>query len=240
MSNVQKTQTNAVSTEVNFGDLGDYQAPVMDRADVKIPYIVLIQKMTDIDELKGIENKPGQLVAMSTKTVADSFDVVVVDMFKTARMFKRQLNSDGKFNKEKDSDGRDIVLKYSSNGKTWDEDGTPIVDDWSNPEHGFISYNYLVIRKGEEFPELIVFKGAGANKAKDINYGLQRMRPSWRRYLTIASTQERNGNNNYFVLSAKFGDNVDQTTADIASGYYRSMKNVTINTSDTNDFPDFD
>ena len=81
---VTQSQNNKPAV-VNYGIPDDYDHGIA-QEDVKIPSIILMQKMTELMELDGRKWKAGQFYDMGTDTVLDKFDGLVVKYYLTIRL----------------------------------------------------------------------------------------------------------------------------------------------------------
>ncbi len=211
---VTQSQNNKPAV-VNYGIPDDYDHGIA-QEDVKIPSIILMQKMTELMELDGRKWKAGQFYDMGTDTVLDKFDGLVVKYYLTTRLLG-----------EKDpSTGRAEIVRFSSDGTHWDDNGEIIAqDEFKYREDGRFAkktYHYLVLRKGCDMPAMVTFKGASAKMGKSLNMHLLRVKPMWRVYFQFASSLEESGGNKYHVLKAtpKPKAFCDQKTADLCKGFW--------------------
>ena len=182
----------------------------IDKSDVRIPSIVLWQKISDMSEFEGENVKAGDFVNPVTGEIyGNSFECVVVSYYTTARVFGDVGES-----------GRREVLKFSRDSKHW-EDGsliTPQEFAWKEDgSHAVKSYHYLVLIKDSIMPAMITFKGASAKFAKNLNANLMYIRPSWRSYFKISSAVEEKGGNKYHVIQAKAQPKSAASDADVST-----------------------
>ena len=182
----------------------------IDKSDVRIPSIVLWQKISDMSEFEGENVKAGDFVNPVTGEIyGNNFECVVVSYYTTARIFGDAGDS-----------GRREVLKFSRDAKHW-EDGSLIQSSefaWTDDgSHAVKSYHYLILVKGSNMPAMITFKGASAKFAKNLNANLMYIRPSWRSYFKIASALEEKGGNKYHVIQAKAQPKATTSDEDIST-----------------------
>ena len=225
MTTVAKAKTNLPA--VDFGIPLDYHIDIA-QEDIKVPSVILLQKMTELVELEDVNWKAGQFYDMGTDSVVDSFDALIVSYFVTARLLG-----------EKDpKTGRAEALRFSSDGRHWDDDGAVIQpDEFKWKEDGQFakkSFHYLVLIKGTDMPTVVTFKGASAKMAKHLNMHLMRTKPSWRSYFHFQSSQEESNGNKYHVLKAnpKPKDLCDQDTADLCLGFWEMSQETRISSNE--------
>lgn len=233
MTKVAKKQSNAVATfQVPEGyDVG------IQREDVKIPSIILWQKISDLPEFEGENVRAGMFVNPVTGDIYDkgTFEGAVIKYYTTARIYG-----------EVDSNtGRKEVKRYSRDGVHWD-DGTLIqprefqfTEDGS---HALKSYHYLVLIKGMEMPAMITFKGASAKFAKSLNANLMYMRPAWRCWFKFSSAVEEKNGNKYHIIQAKAQPKsvLDQENASLCFDLYESLTESTVSSPEMEKTSDFD
>ena len=220
-----KTSKNGLTTSFEVPD--DYDLGI-ERDDVKIPSVILWQKISDLPEFEDEDVKAGEFVnPVTIDKYGDSFECAIIKYYVTARIF-------GEVDQKT---GRKEVLKYSKDAKHW-EDGSiiqPSEFQWTDDgSHALKSYHYLVLVKGNEIPAILTFKGASAKYAKGLNANLMYTRPSWRSWFKVSSRVEESGGNKYYVIQAKAQPKriVDQDTANACVGYYKSLSSVTVTSSD--------
>ena len=226
MSNVSKVN-NQVATTFDVPD--DYDLGIA-REDVKIPSVILWQKISDMAEFEGEDVKAGEFVnPVTVDNYGTSFEGAVIKYFVSARVF-------GDIDKDT---GRKELLKYSREARLC-EDGTPIQPSefqWKDDgSHALKSYHYLVLIKGVDMPALLTFKGASAKFAKSLNANLMYTRPSWRSWFKFTSKVEDGEKGKYYVIQAKAQPKkqLDQNSANACLGYYSSI------TSDTMTSPEME
>lgn len=182
----------------------------IDKSDVRIPSIVLWQKISDMSEFEGENVKAGDFVNPVTGEIyGNSFECVIISYYTTARVFG-----------EAGESGRREVKKFSRDGKHW-EDGSlinPREFAWKEDgSHAVKSYHYLVLIKDSIMPAMITFKGASAKFAKNLNANLMYIRPSWRSYFKISSALEEKSGNKYHVIQAKAQPKASASEADVST-----------------------
>jgi hypothetical protein len=194
-------KANIVKNGVNKNDvvitIPDNYSMEIDKSDIKIPSILLYQKMSDMPEFEGENVKAGMFVNPVTGDIYNgSFEGAIIRYYTTARIWG-----------EKGDDGRKEVLKFSRDGVHWDDDGSiinPSEFRWQEDgSHAVKSYHYLVLPKGSTIPSMVTFKGTSAKFAKSLNANLMFMRPSWRSWFKFFSVQEEKNGNKYHVIQAK-------------------------------------
>jgi len=172
----------------------DYGVAI-EQDDIQIPSLILLQAGTDLSELADTPWKKGQFYDMATDELLDKVEGLVVGYKVTARLFG-----------PKQQNGRADMIRFSSDGKHWDDSGDLITpDEFKYREDGEFAkkaFSYLIIRKGQEFPVMVTFKGASAKNAKKLNSHLARMRPSFRSYFSFFSTHEEGDGNNWYEIHA--------------------------------------
>jgi len=220
---IEKTETKIAT--VNF-DLPDDYSIDINSDDVKIPNVVLWQKMTDMLEFEDAGVKAGEFVNPVTITnYGNSFDALVVKYYTTARIWGT------------DSEGQREVVKYSPDGMYW-FDGTTIDPSeykWTEDgSHALKSYHYLVIVKGEKLPAVVTFKGASAKFAKGFNANLLHCKPSWKQYFTFNSAQAETAGNKYHVIQCKPNTDIQlsQDEATFCLNLWKSVQGKTIGSTE--------
>lgn len=225
-------KAEVVKNGVNNNDIvmtipDDYSMDI-DRSDIKIPSILLWQKMSDMPEFEGENVKAGMFVNPVTGDVYEgSFEGAIIRYYTTARKYG-----------EKDKDGRKEVVRYSRDGVHWDDDGSQINPSefrWTDDgTHAVKSYHYLVLPKGSTIPSMVTFKGSSAKYAKSLNANLMFMRPSWRSWFKFFSVQEEKNGNKYHVIQAKAQPKqmVDEENAALALDLWQSTGQTTVSSSD--------
>ena len=220
---IEKTETKIAT--VNFDLPDDYSVDIA-REDVKVPNVVLWQKMTDMLEFEDAGVKAGEFVnPVSVTNYGTSFDALVVKYYTTARVWGT------------DAEGQSEVVKFSPDGMHW-SDGTAIdpsefkwTDDGS---HALKSYHYLVVVKGETLPAVVTFKGASAKFAKGFNANLLHCKPSWKQYFTFNSAQAETGGNKYHVIQCKPNTSIQltQEEANFCLDLWKSVQGKTIGSAE--------
>ena len=215
-----KKNTEIVKNGANPKDIiisvpDDYSMDI-DRSDIKIPSILLWQKMSDMAEFEGENVKAGDFVNPVTGDIYGSnFEGAVIRYYTTARVYG-----------EKGEDGRKEVVKYSRDGVHWDNDGSiinPSEFRWTDDgSHAVKSYHYLVLPKGSTIPSMLTFKGSSAKFAKALNANLMFMRPSWRSWFK------------YHVVQAKAQPKMmgDEASASIALELWASTGQSVVSSAD--------
>lgn len=218
---VAKKQTTAVS-KVDFGLGDDYTGIQVQEKDVVIPHIQLLQKGVEWEELNDIAWKPGDFYNTATGAIIkDGFNALVVDMKVTTRMYG-----------PKDQGGRRETLKFSPDGQYWD-DGTPITQQDRNPKdkEDFLngtavdSYHYVIIPEGSDFPVVLTFKGASVRNAKNLNFPLNRLKPTWANWCKFYSEDGESNGNKFKRLVGKVQPKKpleDQELANLALATYQA------------------
>lgn len=227
-----KNKTAVVKNGVNPKDVvisipEDYSMDI-DRSDIKIPSILLWQKMSDMPEFEDEDVKPGMFVNPVTSEIyGKSFEASIIRFFITVRKYG-----------EKDKDGRKEVERYSRDGSHWDDDGSAIMPSefkWTEDQsHAVKSYHYLVLPKGSAIPSMVTFKGSSAKYAKALNANLMFMKPSWRSWFKFFSAQEEKNGNKYQVVQAKAQPKmvVDSDTASTALELWMTTKENVVSSPD--------
>ncbi len=205
----------------------DYSMEI-DRSDIKIPSILLWQKMSDMPEFEGENVKAGMFVNPVTSDIYDgAFEGAIIRYYTTARIWGA-----------KDKDGRKEVERYSRDGVHWDDDGSRINPSefrWTEDgSHAVKSYHYLVLPKGSTIPSMITFKGSSAKFAKSLNANLMFMRPSWRSWFKFFSAQEEKNGNKYHVIQAKAQPKsmIDEDSAKLALDLWTSTNQGVVSSPD--------
>jgi len=217
------TQTTKVTKKketlpaLDFGLPDDYSLNISSD-DIKIPSIILLQKMTDLVELEDRNWKAGQFYDMGTDEIINgNFKALILNYYVTARLLG-----------ERDAQtGRAETLRFSGDGVHWDDTNEIIKSaefKW-NEDGNYTkkSYHYLILRYGCDMPTMLTFKGASAKMAKTLNMHLTRMKPAWRNYFVISSSQEENQGNKYYIVKGnpKPKDVVDQITANMCLEFWK-------------------
>ena len=227
-----KKNTEIVKNGANPKDIiisvpDDYSMDI-DRSDIKIPSILLWQKMSDMAEFEGENVKAGDFVNPVTGDIYGSnFEGAVIRYYTTARVYG-----------EKGEDGRKEVVKYSRDGVHWDNDGSiinPSEFRWTDDgSHAVKSYHYLVLPKGSTIPSMLTFKGSSAKFAKALNANLMFIRPSWRSWFKFFSAVEEKNGNKYHVVQAKAQPKmmVDEASASIALELWASTGQSVVSSAD--------
>tara|TARA_R110002020_G_scaffold72318_11_gene186208 strand:- start:346 stop:1083 length:738 start_codon:yes stop_codon:yes gene_type:complete len=205
----------------------DYSMEI-DRSDIKIPSILLWQKMSDMPEFEGENVKAGMFVNPVTSDIYNgSFEGAIIRYYTTARIWGA-----------KDKDGRKEVERYSRDGVHWDDDGSQIKPSefgWTEDgSHAVKSYHYLVLPKGSTIPAMVTFKGSSAKFAKSLNANLMFMRPSWRSWFKFFSAQEEKNGNKYHVIQAKAQPKsmIDEDSASLALDLWTSTSQGVVSSPD--------
>ena len=163
----------------------------LDLSDITLPAIILWQPLTNIE---GLEGEQGDLVnSVTAQNYGNELTAFVVDVWKTAREYGGR-------------DEREIV-RFSSDGKHWDDDGSVISADslrFKNGEPPEVSvlYHYLVIIDGEMLPAVVTFKGASIRNGKKLNTLLSVTKPYWCNAFKFRSVNTQNDKGRYAVLQA--------------------------------------
>ena len=231
---VAQSKENQPATIFNVPD--DYTLDIA-QDDIRMPAIILLQKMSDIVEIEGRSWKAGDFYDMgSDEIVTKPFKAVVFDYHVTARL-------DG----PKDPvTGRAEVERFSSNGKEWDDTGLTIMPSefkWTeNGQFAKKSYHYLILRKGKKVPVVVSFKGASAKVAKTLNMHLTQLQPAWRSYFSFQSVKEESSGNKYHILKASPlpREYVEQDTADLCNKFWTYHKTKTIVSPEMSNTPEDD
>jgi len=195
------------------------------REDVRIPSVLLYQKMSDMAEFEGENVQAGTFVNPVTgEILGESFEAVVINYYATARLYG-----------EKDvKTGRKEVKRFSRDGVHWDDTGDKIAPNefaWrEDGAYAVKSYHYLIQVKDSSIPSMITFKGASAKYAKGLNANLMWMKPSWKSYFKFSSASEEKNGNKYHVINAKAQPRefTDEDTYNGCTELWKSMKNQTI------------
>ena len=205
----------------------DYSMEI-DRSDIKIPSILLWQKMSDMPEFEGENVKAGMFVNPVTGDIYNgTFEGAIIRYYTTARIWGA-----------KDKDGRKEVERYSRDGIHWDDDGSQIKPNefrWTEDgSHAVKSYHYLVLPKGSTIPSMITFKGSSAKFAKALNANLMFMRPSWRSWFKFFSALEEKNGNKYHVIQAKAQPKsmIDADSAQLALDLWTSTSQGVVSSPD--------
>ena len=216
---ITKKETSIAN--INF-DLPDDYSIDINRDDVKMPHVVLWQKMTDMVEFEDENVKAGDFVNPISRTnYGTSFDALIVKYYTTARIWGTN------------ADGDPEVKKYSPDGLHW-SDGSVIdpseyawTDDGS---HAYKSYHYLVLVQNEKLPAIVTFKGASAKYAKSLNANLLHCKPSWRTYFKFTSAQQESKGNKYFVIQSQPNSDIvlNQDEANSCLDLWKSIQGKTI------------
>ena len=225
-------KTEIVKNGVNKTDvimtIPDNYSMEIDRSDIKIPSILLYQKMSDMPEFEGENVKAGMFVNPVTGDIYNgSFEGAIIRYYTTARIWGA-----------KDKDGRKEVERYSRDGVNWDDDGSRINPSefrWTEDgSHAVKSYHYLVLPKGSTIPSMITFKGSSAKFAKSLNANLMFMRPSWRSWFKFFSAQEEKNGNKYHVIQAKAQPKsmIDEDSAKLALDLWTSTNQGVVSSPD--------
>ena len=235
---VTEKQTSALST-IDFGLGDDYNGIAIEQKDIVIPRIQMLQKGVDWEELNDIAWKPGDFYHTGTnELIKGAFEALVVDMKVTTAMYG-----------PKDSNGRRETLKYSADGRYW-EDGTPITkeDRQSKDKDDYLngvavdSYHYVIVVKGSDFPVLLTFKGASYRNAKSLNFALSRMRPTWRTWTKFYAEDGESNGNKFKRLVGKVQPKKlleDQDLAMLCLETWKSSNNNRVVLEDTSEDPDY-
>lgn len=225
--------TKVVKNGVNEGDMiihipEDYSMDI-DRSDIKIPSILLWQKMSDMAEFESDNVQAGNFVNPITGDIyTKGFEGIVIRYYTTARIWG-----------EKDEKtGRKEVMRFSRDGVHWDDDGStisPAEFKWQEDgSHAVKSYHYLVLPKNSDIPCMISFKGSSAKFAKALNANLMFMKPSWRSWFKFYSTPEERNGNKYHVMQAKAQPKniVNGEIASKASELWENTKTANVHSTD--------
>ena len=228
MTKVAKKE-NAVST-IAIPD--DYDVGIS-REDVKMPAILLWQKMSEMVEFEDASVKAGQFVCpVSGDVLGTSFEGAVIKSFATAKMLG-----------EPDDSGRRTVERFSSDCISWN-DGARIMPNefaWQGgePPKALKSFHYLVIakelfEKGFELPAIVTFKGTSAKHAKTLNANLLYAKPAWRSWTKFFSAVEEKNGNRYHIMQSKNQPKrlVSDDVAQMCFDTYVSLKNQTLTSSE--------
>ena len=117
MSNKIQKKDTALTEASTFVIPDDYDLGIQ-REDVKMPAILLWQKMSDMVEFEDENVKAGDFVnPVSGELLGISFEAAVIKPYVTVR----------KFDSEPDKEtGRKVVSQYSRDGVHWDNTGERI------------------------------------------------------------------------------------------------------------------
>ena len=189
--------------------------------DVKVPQILLWQKMSDMAEFEGSGVKAGEFVNPVTGEVLGThFECAIIRCFITAR----------KLGAKDPVTGRKEIEKYSKDGIHWGDTGeriSPHEFKWNKEgDYAVKAYHYVVLPKGSIMPCVIVFRGASAKHAKSLNANLMYLKPSWRVWFKISSSVEESNGNKYHVLKAQPQPKrtLSHDEADMCYGFYMSSE----------------
>ena len=195
----------------------------LDLSDITLPSIILWQSMTAVE---GLDGQPGDLVnSVTTENYGNELAGFVVDIWKTAREYG------GK-------DDREIV-RYSSDGKHWDDDGSAISPDslrFKNGEPPEVSvlYHYLVIIDDEALPAILTFKGASSKYGKNLNSMLTVTKPYWAHAFTFRSVLTQNEKGKFAVLQAvRSVETPSETIAKMCSEFYDINRQTRVKSYET-------
>ena len=215
-------------TVIDFGLGDDYQGLALQSKDVVLPHIQLLQKGVEWEELDDIAWKPGDFFNSATNEVTKgAFEALVIDMKVTTRM-----------SGPKDAGGRREVIKFSSDGIHWDDDGSLIVpaDRQGNNKEDYLdgaavdTYHYVIIVKDTDFPILLTFKGASYQNAKTMNIALKmlskdKIKPTWCVWTKFSSEQGESKGNKFYKLKGTVQPKKplqNQDLADLAFGTWEA------------------
>ena len=236
---VKKNQSSALST-IDYGIDENYTGLQVQQKDIVLPRIQMLQKGVDWEELNELAWKPGDFYHTGlNELIKGSFEAIVVDMKVTTAMHG-----------PKDPNGRREIIKFSSDGIHWDDDGSRILDserkatDKDDYLNGVAvdSYHYVIIAKGTDFPVLITFKGASYRNAKTLNFSLSRMRPTWKCWTKFYAEDGESNGNKYKKLVAKVQPKKlleDQDLATLALETWQASNSNRVVLSDEDD-PTYD
>lgn len=220
-TSVTKSKQNAVST-IDFGVGEEYTGIQVEQKDIVLPRLQLLQKGVEWEDLNDIAWKPGDFYHTGiNELVKGPFEALVVDMKVSTTMYG-----------PKQGNGRRDILKYSADGRYWD-DGTLITKEDRTPSNkedyldntAVDSYHYVIIIKGEDFPVILTFKGASARNAKNLNFALTRMKPTWRSWVKFYSEEGESDGNKFKRLVGKVQPKrmlEDQDMANLAAEVWKS------------------
>ena len=191
-------KTKAMQTENNEITIPDDYQMNFETDDVKVPQILLWQKMSDMPEFEDSGVKAGEFVNPVTgEILGTNFECAVIRCFITAR----------KYGEKDPQTGRKTIDKYSRDGIHWDDSGKRIhTQEYKYNDKGdyaMKAYHYVVLPKGSIMPCVIVFRGASAKHAKGLNANLMYIKPSWRTWFKISSSIEESNSNKYYVMKAQ-------------------------------------
>ena len=219
---------------VDFG-IGKEYVSGIDKNDITIPRMLLVQKSSDMEEWKLLKPaevpRPGMFYNPASGETYSSFKALVIHHFVQVYTLKEV---------KKGTSTRFEIDKFSSDGIHWNEGGAVIQPnefDW--PKDGSKAgvalkrFNYVIIPEGDDMPCIIQFKATSAKHAKKLNYNLLRLRPMWSTYCNFTAIEETNKDSGekYFVMngSAILNDPLtDQKLADDCLTIYKSFKGKTI------------
>ena len=221
---IQTKENNAIEIPQDY-DMG------FDTDDVKVPQILVWQKMSDMPEFEGTGVKAGDLVNPVTgEILGTSVECAVIRCFITAR----------KYGEKDPLTGRKTIVKYSKDGVHWDEDGARIHPQefkWNaEGDYAMKAYHYVVLPKDSIMPCVLVFRGASAKHAKGLNANLMYIKPSWRTWFKISTVMEETNGNKYFVLKSQPQPKkpLSAEEAEMCYGFYQSS---TVDKAVTDDDP---
>ena len=213
--------TKTMQTATNEIAIPDDYQMEFETDDVKVPQILLWQKMSDMPEFEDSGVNAGEFVNPVTgEILGTNFECAIIRCFITARRYG-----------EKDPQtGRKTIEKYSRDGIHWDDSGERIhPQEYKYNEKGdyaMKAYHYVVLPKGSIMPCVIVFRGASAKHAKGLNANLMYIKPSWRTWFKISSSMEESSGNKYYVMKAQPQPKKALSTdeAEMCYGFYMSSE----------------
>ena len=222
MNNKIKKTDTALESASTFVVPDDYDLGIQ-REDVKMPAILLWQKMSDMVEFEDENVKAGDFVnPVSGEILGKSFEASIIKPFVTVRKF-------GEVDKES---GRKEVKRYSRDGVHWDDGSriSPKEFQWTDDQsHALKSFHYLVLVKGSKMPAIVTFKGASAKFAKTLNANLMYQIPCWRSWFKFFSAVEERAGNKYHIIQSKAQPKkaIDGETANLCLEFYKMGGGVT-------------
>lgn len=234
---IEKRKSTLPAT-LDFGvDPETYNSGISER-DVKIPLMLLVHSQSKFPEWKQMDKadvpSAGDFYNPVTQEKFEAgFKALVVHAFTQAYTQKP----------DPDKENRKIINRFSSDGKTWNDNGDEIQDaeyDWKDakgderdPEEiAYKRFQYVIIPEGTVDPCIIRFQKTSAKNARKMNYVLFRLIPTWKYWTEFASTEEQNqSGDEYLVMTGQVQRNMplqDQALATMALDIHNSYKDAVI------------